>query len=160
MSYLAPTQEESSPPSGLDSPEEEPSTHQLTFEELSAMVMKMNRDKKRDHQIIKDLKAQISQPNIEQDKESKYRDKRRQTSEVLSMYLATKRLSGKINSPKKLTDGITPKAKYWLISMVNKLTINDDHFKTKLAKMAFIWGRIDGLTQSILKFYYTSTDSD
>ena len=43
--------------------------------------------------------------------------------------------------------------------MVNKLTVNDDHFETELAKMAFIWERTDGLAQSILKPYYTLTDS-
>ena len=79
---------------------------------------------------------------------------------ALSPYPIIKRLSGKINSPDKLTDGVTPKAKHWLISMVNKLTINDDHFETESAKMAFIWGRTDGLAQSILEPGYTSTDSN
>ena len=79
---------------------------------------------------------------------------------ALSLYLIIKRLSGKINSPDKLTNGVTPKAKHWLISMVNKLTINDDHFKTKLAKIAFIWGRTDRLAQSILEPGYTLTNSN
>ena len=79
---------------------------------------------------------------------------------TLSLYLIMKRLSSKINSSDKLTDDVTPKAKHWLISMVNKLTVNNDHFKTELAKIAFIWGRIDGLAQSILKPCYTSTNSD
>ena len=46
MLYIAPTQEESNPPSGEE--EEEPSPSQLTLRELSAMVIKMNRDKERD----------------------------------------------------------------------------------------------------------------
>ena len=54
------------------------------------------------------------------------------------MCLTTKCLFSKINSLKKLTNSITSKAKYWLIFMLNKLTINNDHFKTKLAKIAFI----------------------
>ena len=39
--------------------------------------------------------------------------------------------------------------------MVNKLTVNNDHYKTKLAKIAFIWERTDGLAQSILKPCFT-----
>ena len=44
--------------------------------------------------------------------------------------------------------------------MVNKLTVNDDHYETKLAKMAFIWGRTDRLAQSSLKPRFTLIDSD
>ena len=44
--------------------------------------------------------------------------------------------------------------------MINKLTVNDDHYKTESAKMAFIWGRTDGLAQSILKPRFTLIISD
>ena len=44
--------------------------------------------------------------------------------------------------------------------MVNKLTVNDDHYETESAKMAFVWGRTDGLAQSILEPRFTSINSD
>ena len=44
--------------------------------------------------------------------------------------------------------------------MVNKLTVNDDHYETELAKMAFIWGRTDKLAQSILEPHFTLIKSD
>ena len=111
------------------------------------MVVKMNRDKERDRQIIKNLKAQINQlptKNIK-GKEPKQQKERRQILETPSKYVVTKRSSGKINSSDKLTDGVSPKAKFWLISIVNKLTVNNDHYATKSTKIAFIWGRTDRL---------------
>ena len=93
--------------------------------------MKMNHDKERDRRTIKELKAQLNSTNgtpqspvkssvltASKNKE-KRQEEHRYTSEVPSEYLVTKRLLGKINSPDKLTNGVTPKAKYWLISMVN-----------------------------------------
>ena len=44
--------------------------------------------------------------------------------------------------------------------MVNKLTVNNDYYETESTKMAFIWGRIDGLAQSILEPRFTLTISD
>ena len=166
MSYLAPTQEENSSPSNQ---EEIP----LSMEELTSMVLDLKRSKEKDSQLIRELKAQLegkqnntrqpsvkSTPNTPKTEPREYPEETRQTLVALSPYPIIKRLSGKINSPDKLTDGVTPKAKHWLISMVNKLTINDDYFETESAKMAFIWGCTDGLAQSILEPGYTSTDSN
>ena len=44
--------------------------------------------------------------------------------------------------------------------MVNKLTINNNHYKTESAKMAFIWERTDGLAQSILEPRFTLINSN
>ena len=44
--------------------------------------------------------------------------------------------------------------------MVNKLTVNDDHYETKLAKIAFVWGRTDRLAQSILEPRFTLINSN
>ena len=131
MSYLAPTQERSNPPSGQDSQgEEESSTRQLTLEELSAIVEKMNRDKERDRRTIKELKAQLENSNQTSQlpvQPSAPPSPRPRQSEAPSYASLNKGRSAKLPDPDKLSDGLDPDIKFWVLAMEGKIRSNRDH---------------------------------
>ena len=62
--------------------------------------------------------------------------------------------STKIPDPPILTDGKDPSFESWKLQMQDKLEVNVDHYPTRRAKMAYVFGRTGGDAQAHLRPRY------
>jgi len=68
--------------------------------------------------------------------------------------------SAKVADPPLLTDGTDPTFDNWKLQLQDKLEVNADHFPTTRAKMAYVFGRTGGDTQTHLRPQYTQDSAD
>jgi hypothetical protein len=59
-----------------------------------------------------------------------------------------------------LTDGKEPTLRQWQASIKDQLDINSDHYQSKRAQMALVWGHMSGLAKEYLEPQYLSESDD
>jgi hypothetical protein len=61
--------------------------------------------------------------------------------------------SAKFRDPPQLSDGINPSFRKWVMQMEHKFEVNNDHFTSDRAKVAYIVDRVDGEAYEIIESY-------
>ncbi|EMD64891.1 hypothetical protein COCSADRAFT_159893 [Bipolaris sorokiniana ND90Pr] len=69
------------------------------------------------------------------------------------------KLSERTPAIESLSDGVDPTFRQWQASIVDRLEINSDHYRSERARMALVWGHTTGIAKGYLEPQYLS-DSD
>lgn len=73
---------------------------------------------------------------------------------------AQPRLSERTPKIEDLSDGTDPTFKQWQASILDRLEINHDHYRTERARKALVWGHTSGLAKEYLEPRYLSEDPE